>query len=290
MSPFGRGRLTVSVENTVTGETHREKLTLSGPGSVAGAECLLRLSGDAGGGAGAVGSAGRLPVRIPCTVRDASASCRYLPHRGRPGVGREPPDGLRGVRPGRPGQRPTESFRSGNMSPATVCVRSTGSSPPRQDAHGAGCGQAGGSPIDHLCGAPHGPPPRLADGLMEAAGSLCQAYVDQPFRLMWEQGDRLCPGRSPGRKRLPESGDGAAEKQGTGGAPARGASGGGAVLLYQLPADRRLPEDAVVLCSDEPPAPGRACAASPGGYAGNTGKMDVELGAFGEKNRLFHSI
>ena len=26
--PFGRGRLTVSVENTVTGETHREKLTL----------------------------------------------------------------------------------------------------------------------------------------------------------------------------------------------------------------------------------------------------------------------
>ena len=28
-------------------------------------------------------------------------------------------------------------------------------------------------------------PPRLADGLMEAAVSLCQAYVDQPFRLMW---------------------------------------------------------------------------------------------------------
>ena len=26
--PFGRGRLTVSVENTVTGETRREKLTL----------------------------------------------------------------------------------------------------------------------------------------------------------------------------------------------------------------------------------------------------------------------
>ena len=47
-------------------------------------------------------------------------------------------------------------------------------------------------------------PPRLADGLMEAAVSLCQAYVDQPLPAHVERGDHLCPGDHRGRSSCPK--------------------------------------------------------------------------------------
>lgn len=80
--PFGRGRLTVSVENTVTGETHREKLTLhQGRGAwqvqSACCGCLVMQAG----GAGAVGSAGRAADEGP--LHGAGTHLRhagYLPH------------------------------------------------------------------------------------------------------------------------------------------------------------------------------------------------------------------
>ena len=46
--------------------------------------------------------------------------------------------------------------------------------------------------------------PRLADGLMEAAVSLCQAYVDQPFRLMWS-GETASVREITGEEQLPEA-------------------------------------------------------------------------------------
>ena len=206
----------------------------SGPGSVAGAECLLRLSGDAGGGAGAVGSAGRAAGEDP--LHGAGTHLRhagYLPHRGRPGVGHEPPDGLRGVRPGRPRQR---SY--GDLSDPGICPRRQSASDSLEalrqgrTLHGAGCSQASGSPIDHLCGAPHGPAPsggRPDGGGGVAVSGLCGSALSTHV----ERGDHLCPGDHRGGAAA-RSGDGAAEKQGTGGAAAAGAASGGeaAVLLY----------------------------------------------------------
>ena len=68
--PFGRGRLTVSVENTVTGETHREKLTLhQGRGAwqvqSACCGCLVMQAAELV----LWDLLGVLPVRIPCTVQ-----------------------------------------------------------------------------------------------------------------------------------------------------------------------------------------------------------------------------
>ena len=68
--PFGRGRLTVSVENTVTGETHREKLTLhQGRGAwqvqSACCGCLVMQAAELA----LWDLLGVLPVRIPCTVQ-----------------------------------------------------------------------------------------------------------------------------------------------------------------------------------------------------------------------------
>ena len=68
--PFGRGRLTVSVENTVTGETHREKLTLhQGRGAWqvqrACCGCLVMQAAELV----LWDLLGVLPVRIPCTVQ-----------------------------------------------------------------------------------------------------------------------------------------------------------------------------------------------------------------------------
>lgn len=68
--PFGWGRLTVSVENTVTGETHREKLTLhQGRGAwqvqSACCGCLVMQAAELV----LWDLLGVLPVRIPCTVQ-----------------------------------------------------------------------------------------------------------------------------------------------------------------------------------------------------------------------------
>ena len=97
-------------------------------------------------------------------------------------------------------------------------------------------------------------PPRLADGLMEAAVSLCQAYVDQPFRLMWS-GETTSVREITGEEQLPEAVT-ALLKSKAQEEPQPPELRPEGKLLYcctQLPADGQLPEDAVVLlCSDEP--------------------------------------
>lgn len=97
-------------------------------------------------------------------------------------------------------------------------------------------------------------PPRLADGLMEAVVSLCQAYVDQPFRLMWS-GETTSVREITGEEQLPEAVT-ALLKSKAQEEPQPPELRPEGKLLYcctQLPADGQLPEDAIVLlCSDEP--------------------------------------
>lgn len=107
-------------------------------------------------------------------------------------------------------------------------------------------------------------PPRLADGLMEAAVSLCQAYVDQPFRLMWS-GETASVREITGEEQLPEAVT-ALLKSKAQEEPQPPELRPEGKLLYcctQLPADgscRRMPS---CCCAAMSPAPGRACAASP---------------------------
>ena len=108
-------------------------------------------------------------------------------------------------------------------------------------------------------------PPRLADGLMEAAVSLCQAYVDQPFRLMWS-GETTSVREITGEEQLPEAVT-ALLKSKAQEEPQPPELRPEGKLLYcctQLPADGQLPEDAVVLlCSDEPCAGEGVCRFTP---------------------------
>ena len=108
-------------------------------------------------------------------------------------------------------------------------------------------------------------PPRLADGLMEAVVSLCQAYVDQPFRLMWS-GETASVREITGEEQLPEAVT-ALLKSKAQEEPQPPELRPEGKLLYcctQLPADGQLPEDAVVLlCSDEPCAGEGVCRFTP---------------------------
>ena len=107
--------------------------------------------------------------------------------------------------------------------------------------------------------------PRLADGLMEAAVSLCQAYVDQPFRLMWS-GETTSVREITGEEQLPEAVT-ALLKSTAQEEPQPPELRPEGKLLYcctQLPVDGQLPEDAVVLlCSDEPCAGEGVCRFTP---------------------------
>ena len=89
---------------------------------------------------------------------------------------------------------------------------------------------------------------------MEAVVSLCQAYVDQPFRLMWS-GETASVREITGEEQLPEAVT-ALLKSKAQEEPQPPELRPEGKLLYcctQLPADGQLPEDAVVLlCSDEP--------------------------------------
>lgn len=134
--PFGRGRLTVSVENTVTGETHREKLTLhQGRGAwqvqSACCGCLVMQAAELV----LWDLLGVLPVRIPCTVQGRTC---VMPDTFP--IEADPVSAISRQTDCEEYARTSEAatlrrpFRSGNTSPATVCGRSTGSSPPRQDA------------------------------------------------------------------------------------------------------------------------------------------------------------
>lgn len=134
--PFGRGRLTVSVENTVTGETHREKLTLhQGRGAwqvqSACCGCLVMQAVELV----LWDLLGVLPVRIPCTVQGRICVMPdTFPIEADPVSAVSRQTDCEEYAPDVRAAILRRSFRSGNMSPATVCVRSTGSSPPRQDA------------------------------------------------------------------------------------------------------------------------------------------------------------
>lgn len=267
MSPSAGAGLTVSVENTVTGETHREKLTLhQGRGAwqvqSACCGCLVMQAAELV----LWDLLGVLPVRIPCTVQGRTCVMPdTFPIEADPVSAISRQTDCEEYAPDVRGSDPTETFQIREYVPGDSL----------RQIHWKLSAKAGrymvrdaAKPVDHrltIYVERRTAPPRLADGLMEAVVSLCQAYVDQPFRLMWSGETALCPGDHRGGTAA-RSGDGTAEKQGTGGAAAAGAASGGeaAVLLYPASGGRQLPEDAVVLlCSDEPCAGEGVCRFTP---------------------------
>ena len=106
-------------------------------------------------------------------------------------------------------------------------------------------------PVDHrltIYVERHTATPRLADGLMEAAVSLCQAYVDQPFRLMWS-GETASVREITGEEQLPEAVTALLKSKAQ-----------EEPQLRRTDSCRRMPS---CCCAAMSPAPGRACAASP---------------------------
>ena len=185
--PFGRGRLTVSVENTVTGETHREKLTLhQGRGTwqvqSTCCGCLVMQAAELV----LWDLLGVLPVRIPCTVQGRICVMPdTFPIEADPVSAVSRQTDCEEYAPDVRGSDPTEIFQIREYVPGDSL----------RQIHWKLSAKAGrymvrdaAKPVDHrltIYVERRTAPPRLADGLMEAAVSLCQAYVDQPFRLMW---------------------------------------------------------------------------------------------------------
>lgn len=185
--PVGRVRFRLTAENSVTGE--RKRMTLSpGQSTVASRLCgCLSLQVT---GAVVYDAFSLLPVFVPCRARRQLCVM--------PDTFPLDADGVRALCPRRDSAAYDPNVR-GTDRTETFQVRDYAPGDSLQQIHWKLSGKTGrlvvrdpSRPVDHrltVLVLRQPAPPRLADAVMEAAASLCQALEGQRFRLAWNGPD-----------------------------------------------------------------------------------------------------